>query len=136
MPQLVVLKCAFWWIVFLFTIALIAPLSPANLEPVAISAASETAQQDQLSDGDEELANVDDEPMSDGQFWRIALILIGVIVCWFISIKALLNFLAIVFLLAWVGIIFSFEDLNVAVAAFVSLILLGLWGIFGQEGES
>ena len=97
---------------------------------------SDAQHEDSLSSSEGDVETADEEEMSDAQFFKILFILVGIVVCWFISIKALLNFLAIVFLLAWIGIIFSFEDLNVAIAAFVSLILLGIWGIFGGDSES
>ena len=110
---------------------------PGGNEPttVATVATSDIYDEDSMSSGEEGAEDLEREEMSDAQFFKIAFILIGSIVCFFISLKTLVNFWIIVTGLAAFGLIFTLEDLSISAAVIVSLIMLAFSGLFGGKED-
>ena len=102
---------------------------------VATLAMGDAMPEDSMSSGEGGAEAADGEEMSDPQFFRIAFILIASIVCFFIGLKVLVNFWIIVTGMAAFGLIFTMQDLSVALAVVVSLVMLGLSGLFGGGGD-
>ena len=110
---------------------------PGGNEPTTVGTVGmgDATHEGSISSSEGDAGNGKPAEMSDAQFWRIAFILIGSVVCFFISLKVLVNFWIIVTGLAAFGLIFTLEDISIALAIVVSLIMLAFGGIFGGSGD-